>query len=162
LPPEGYLDVCLPVAPDRVRLGGWAIDRSAAGHPPRIAVEVDGDVYAEVDADVERPDLAAARGESCRRSGFAAEVVARDSAFRADQILAIRATSKGGRQTLLHLSPLEGADLTRRVAGALDEVRGENLHLRRANAELHRKIELMERSRFWKLRNGWWRLRGKR
>ena len=160
LPPEGYLDVCLPVAPDRVRLGGWAVDRVASDSPPRIAVEVDGEVLAELDADVERPDIAAVRGESSRRSGFVAEIVSGAGAFRADQILAIRATSKGGRQTLLHLSPLEGADLTRRVAGALDEVRGENLHLRRANAELHRKIELMERSRFWKLRNAWWRLRG--
>jgi SAM-dependent methyltransferase len=170
LPPEGYLDVALPIAPDRVRLAGWAIDRGAPGPGAvpdspgslRIAVEVDGEVLAEVAAEAEREDIAAVHGDAHRRCGFGVEIESRSGAFRADQILAIRAISRAGREMLLHLSPLEGADLTRRVAGALDEVRGENLHLRRANAELHRKIELMEQSRFWQLRNLWWRLRGRK
>jgi hypothetical protein len=160
LPPEGYLDACIPDAPDRLRVSGWAIDRQAPGRSPRIAVEIDGAVRAEVCAEEERPDIAAIHGDAALRSGFLAEVTSDDGAFRSNQILAVRATSSAGRDTLLHLSPVEGADLTRRVAGALDEVRGENLHLRRANADLHRKIALMERSRFWKLRTAWWRLRG--
>ncbi|HVS13998.1 MAG TPA: class I SAM-dependent methyltransferase [Thermoanaerobaculia bacterium] len=162
LPPEGYLDACIPVAPDRVRVSGWAIDRGAPETPPRITIEIDGVVRAETRAVEEREDLAAVHGAAHLRSGFVAEVASGGGALRPDQILAVRATSSGGRDTLLHLSPVEGADLGRRVAGALDEVRGENLHLRRANADLHRKIELMEQSRFWKLRNLWWRLRGRR
>jgi hypothetical protein len=162
LPPEGYLDACIPVAPGRLRVSGWAIDRGAPATPPLITVEIDGEVRAETRASEERPDLAVVHGAAHLRSGFLAEASSGAGAFRPDQTLAIRATSLGGRDTLLHLSPVEGADLGRRVAGALDEVRGENLHLRRANADLHRKVAMMEQSRFWKLRDLWWRVRGRR
>ena len=164
LPPEGYLDVCAPQHAGRLGLGGWAIDRAAPDHPPRIEVFLGGEQVGATQADRQRPEVAAELGEAFLRCGWQVEIELPEdrSGFDPAALLEVTATSAAGRTTVLHLSALEGADLVRRASGGLEETRSENLRLRVEIDRLEREKAAMEASRFWKLRNAWFRLTGRR
>ncbi|REJ79968.1 MAG: class I SAM-dependent methyltransferase [Acidobacteria bacterium] len=159
LPAEGYLDVCIQKGPGRVEMGGWAIDRSHPDQPPEITVDLEGHAPVSVPADRERGEVAALLGERYRHCGW--QVALDGGRFDPAAQLLVSATTRGGRRTLLHLSALEGADLVRRASGGLEETRAANLHLRAEASLLEERIAWMQASRFWKLRNAWFRLRGR-
>jgi hypothetical protein len=164
LPPEGYLDTCIRLERNRIQVAGWAIDRQHPATCPVVRVFLNGVEVASCRAEQERSDLAEVLGEEFRRSGWVAEIealaeVGDRGCFEPHDVVLVEAESASGRRTVLHLSELEGADLVRRVSGALEETRAQNLHLRAENVELERRIAAMERSRFWKLRNAWFRVR---
>lgn len=159
LPAEGYLDICIQKGPHRVDLGGWAIDRQSPSTPPRLRVELTGHEPIEVNADEPRDELARALGPQFERCGWRVGIEA--ERFAPESQLWVTATTVRGRTTVLHSSALEGADLVRRAAGGLEETRAANLHLRAQTVHLEQRIAWMEASRFWKVRNAWFRLRGR-
>ena len=160
LPAEGYLDTCVIQTPTTLQVAGWAIDRQKPAHDVEIEVSLAGEVIATVRASRLRPDLGEALGELFDHAGWVADYEA-SQRLDPDALLLVVSRSSSGRESVVHLSRLDGADLTRRASGGLEEVRDANLHLRARTAELEQRIEWMEQSRFWKLRNLWFRLTGR-
>ncbi len=161
LPAEGYLDTCVVLGPGTLQVAGWAIDRQEPSHKVEIEVTLNGEIVATAVANRIRPDLVEFLGEEFAASGWVADYECSRS-LDPDALLSVVSRSAGGRESVVHMSRLEGADLTRRAAGGLEEVRAANLHLRARTAELEQRIEWMERSRFWRLRNLWFRVTGRR
>ena len=159
LPPEGYLDTCIFLQSDELQVAGWAIDRQDPEQPPEITVSINGENVACTVAQQERQDIARILGREFSTSGWVATCRSKAQPFRARDMMLVEASSRNGRRTILHASALEGADLVRRVSGALEETRAANLHLQAKNAELERQIAGMKQSRFWKARNAWFRLK---
>lgn len=136
---------------DLLRVDGWlhdpdgTEDGGAAG-AARVEVRLDGELLAELPADGPRDDVAAFLGApGVTAAGWSGEI-ARAGGFAGESILTICGRS-AGRETLLHLGTLESAELALRQANELS-------HLRR-------ELDRVHRSRFWKLREAWWSLRGR-
>jgi SAM-dependent methyltransferase len=134
--PEGYLDR-YAVQPDgTLRLGGWALDRTAPGSPVRIELAAGRSKFTAETRD-ERPDVAALHGADYLRSGWSVVLGPADR-FRADDLVVARAESVGGGAggAVVHASALEVANLY--AALARDRVTISRLEsdLDRATAEL--------------------------
>lgn len=167
LEPLAWLDTAFLEAGDLLHAHGWAIDRDRPDERVAIRIEAGGREIAALRTSLPRPDIAAVHGRAGDHAGWEARCQApapQDAdlprAFQPDAPLLVTATAASGRTTLVHLSATEGADLRQRAAGSLEEIRFENLGLRNVIAGLEARIAAMEQSRFWKLRNAWWKVRG--
>jgi SAM-dependent methyltransferase len=164
--PELYLDRC-ELAENGLFLRGWTIAR--AGGVRRIEVLLDGRVLASAPADSERPDVAAVVGERFRRCGFELTAPLPSGFSRTGSILVLRLVDERGvgfpmhasaiDTALLGSSRLEVASLQHDLLRAREEAA---LREARAAAEiegLRARVAAMEASRFWKMRNAWFRVK---
>lgn len=156
---------------DKLWLAGWA------AHPlhrdPRVRVEiaVAGETVAQVRPDRSRPDVAERFGrEELEESGWLVHVPLDGSPSMSD-VVSVRVVDGRGLEEVLHLSTFEGLVAwweAKRLRGELAdcqrELKAADGHLKVAAVEvrdLKLRLAAMEASRFWKLRNWWFRLKGK-
>jgi hypothetical protein len=152
----------------RLELAGWAAARS--GSVRSIDLHLDGRLLASAAIDLERPDVAAFFGDERQaRAGWrlAAELPANGSL--AHPVLTLSVTDGRGVSSPLLSSSIEGVLLasSRHEAASL---RSDLAHreaswalerqaLAARSGELAAQIAAMEASRFWKLRNVWFRFK---
>jgi SAM-dependent methyltransferase len=153
---------------DVLEMRGWTLMRS--GEARAVQVSVDGQVLGTAPVDGPRPDVAALVGERFARSGW--ELTARlpPGISRNGSILIVRVVDGRGAGHPLWASTVETAFLAsaRQDADYLYQVLTET-RARFAETEaraaadlaaLQARIAAMEASRFWKLRNAWFRFKG--
>jgi hypothetical protein len=157
--------------PDKMWLAGWAAHPLHRDPQVRVEIVVAGETVARVRPDRPRPDVAERLGrEELRESGWLAHVPLDGSPAMDDPVL-VRAVEGRGLAEVLHLSTFEGlvtCQEAKRLREELTvchrELKAADGHLK-VNAVALRDLKLrlaaMEASRFWKLRNWWFRIRGK-
>ena len=178
---DGFVEHCSLAAPRSLLITGWVLDR-VSGEPPReVQALVDGVVVDRCDDLLPRPDVmpqfpddtAMARGWR-----LIAELPPRGPLCPCR--LEIRVTGAGGEPMLLYADSVEsallravrldylatGAHLRRERTAAQDRLREAKHHLQHLVnlrdiriAALEATIRAMEASRFWKLRNRWFRVK---
>lgn len=166
---EPWLQVERCVVTDgALEMTGWALVRSGA--VCEIQVTLDGRLLATAPVDGPRSDVAAVFGdERFTRSGWGLTAALPPETARSAALLIVRAVDARGAGHPLWASTLETAVLhsTRQETVALQRSLG-RVQARLAEVEaqaaevagLRARIAAMEASRFWKLRNAWFRLKG--
>jgi SAM-dependent methyltransferase len=174
--PEGHLDRCR-LSPAGLELEGWAVDHDRPGWRPLIEVSINGEVLGRVRAEHPRPDVARALGRAeAAHSGWRWQGAGRTRPVAPADVVMVKAIGEGGQSFVVHLSAVETAALwlaARRQRRRLEaaeaaakeaqatagerywEVRG----LTVARDALAARVAAMEASRFWKLRELWFRLK---
>ncbi len=168
--PDGFLERA-EVEAGRLRLSGWATERTPGRRLAWVRAWLDGRLAGESPAGGDRPDVAAMWGPCASRSGFAIEADLASRARHASTVLLLKAASDSGAETVLHIGTVESALLRsarKEVEAAGQEVyrreqaelEGRRLELRARRLalrveELEARIAAMRRSRFWKLRDAW-------
>jgi SAM-dependent methyltransferase len=152
----------------RLYLDGWAVLR--AGSAERVELLLDGELAGAAAITGPREDVAAALGEErFVRSGWDCSFALPPGASRSSSVLALRVVDDRGVGHLVQASSVDAALLAaaRRKIGllaaelALAHERTADVEARAAAAiaALETRIAAMEASRFWKLRNAWFRLK---
>lgn len=168
--PIGYLEGAVRSADGRaIALHGWAHDLYGPGIDT-VEVRVDGAKVASCAVEHSRPDVAAFFGEADLRAGWAVTVESSSArALDGDAMISVQAVSRSGLAHLIHLGSIEATELGLQ----LDE---EHARRQRAEAEaiaaraaaraaaasaaaLTSELDRMRSSRFWRLRDAWWRLK---
>lgn len=169
--PRFSLEHCGIIGSDRLEMSGWA-----AGRPVEVtgveAVEVtlDGRLLAELPVAHPRPDVAAMLGEPrSLHSGWGGVFALPPGTSRGSSVLVIRIRDGQGGSHPLRAGTVESLLLesARNDVSVLHrELRAAGERLAevqaRADAEiggLRARIAAMESSRFWKMRNAWFRLK---
>jgi SAM-dependent methyltransferase len=178
---DGFVEHCSLAAPRSLLITGWVLDRVSGGPPREVQALVDGVVVDRCDDLPPRPDVmpqfpddtAMARGWR-----LIAELPSRGPLCPCR--LEIRVTAAGGESMLLYADSVEsallravrldylatGSHLRRERTAAQDRLREAKHHLQHLVnlrdiriAALEATIRAMAASRFWKLRNRWFRLK---
>ncbi len=168
--PIGYLEAAARSNGGRaIALHGWAHDLYGPGLDA-VEVRIDGAKVASCAVEHSRPDVAAFFGETDLRAGWVVTVDTRATrALDGAAMISVQAVSRNGLAHLIHLGSVEGTELGLR----LDE---EHEQRKRAEAEaiaartatraaaaseavLVSELDRMRASRFWRLRDAWWRLK---
>ncbi len=159
-PPEG--------GPAVLELAGWSA--ALGGGVREVQATLDGRLLAVAPVDGPRPDVAAAlRHERFARAGWAMKAPLPPGISRSAALLILRAVDARGAGFPLWASTLETAllQVARQDVGFLSQRLGE-IQARLAETEARAAAEIagreariaaMEASRFWKLRNAWFRLK---
>ncbi len=164
--PYLFVERCALAGPDRLELRGWA---GVLGSGGLAAVEVllDGELLARLPIDGARPEVAAMLGEPrLERSGWGGICRLPEGVSRSVAVLRMRVVDDRGTAHPEAAATLEAAlhGSTRlEVTVAQRELRQAAAHAERLALDasaLAARIAAMEASRFWKLRNLWFRLRG--
>jgi SAM-dependent methyltransferase len=166
--PQLFLEGCKLAGRDRLKLSGWAIVRG--GEAKAVEAILDGELVARFPVADRRPEVAAMFGEpELALCGWGEECRLPEGADRGS-ILLLRVEDGRGKSHAVYGATLESAllqasELTVRVLedqvrhqrelAALDAARAGH-----AREELAARLAAMEASRFWKIRNLWFR--GKR
>ena len=169
LEPLLLIETCELEAPDRLALSGWTVALSGAAREVQAAL--DGRVVATAVVEGRRDDVAAAFGdEQLARSGWALTVPLPLGVSRNAAVLVVRVVDGRGVGHPLWAGTVESARLhgaqqnLAAVRRRLDEAEAKLAETEgRAAAEsaaLQARLAHMEASRFWKLRNAWFRLKG--
>lgn len=152
----------------RLSLDGWAAAR--AGSAERVEVLLDGALAAVAAITGPREDVAAVLGEErFVRSGWDCSFPLPPGASRSSSVLALQVVDDRGVAHRVHASSVDAALLaaSRRKIGLL-EAEIARAHERIADVEaraaaaiaaLETRIAAMEASRFWKMRNAWFRVK---
>lgn len=169
--PRGYVESFHLEEPGRLALRGWAHDAGWGRPIEEVRLLVDGRVSGRVRQFGTRPDVAASLRLPVEEAALDWLLTGRvpPGASRSRVVVMVKLLLAGGGEHLLHLSSLESAllwsawrDLDR-AGTKLEEAAAELRHVRaRAELEiegLERRIAAMEASRFWRLRNVWFRLK---
>lgn len=155
--------------PYLLEMSGWALVRS--GDVREVQATLDGQPLGVAAVEGPRQDVAAAFGdERFTRSGWGFTAPLPAGLSRSSALLIVRAVDARGVGHPLWASTLETALLAsaRQEIGVLHRVLGQ-AHAElvtaqaRAVAEasaLQARIAAMEASRFWRMRNAWWRVKG--
>lgn len=152
----------------RLELSGWAAARS--GSVRSLELRIDGDLRASTAIDLVRPDVAAFFGdERYARAGWRLDVGLPANGSLSAPVVTLTVIDGRGSPNVLLSSSIEGALLasSRHEAASL---RVDLAHREAAWAlerqtlaaradELEARIRAMEASRFWKLRNLWFRFK---
>jgi SAM-dependent methyltransferase len=134
-------------------LRGWAHDLHGPGLEA-VEVRIDGALAARCAAEDPRADVAARFGEPDLRAGWSATVSApAGGTLGGEAMVSVQAVSASGLAHLIHLGSLEGTELGL-------QLEWESGHRRQAEAQAAAEIDRMRASRFWKLRDAWWALKG--
>jgi SAM-dependent methyltransferase len=166
--PQLFLERAELAPEGRLALKGWAAVRSGAVR--EVEAVLDGERLAAAPVEEPRPDVAEfLGGERYLRSGWLLSFPLPAETSRSASVLKLRAVDARGVRHPLWIGSLESALLVsarnetgwfqrqlRHAETALAEERG------RAAVEaeaLRARIAAMEASRFWKLRNAWFRLK---
>jgi SAM-dependent methyltransferase len=164
--PQLFVERCALAASDVLELRGWA---GALGSGGLAAVEVllDGELLARLPIEGARPDVAALLGDPrLERSGWGGACRLPAGASRSSAVLRMRVVDDRGVVHPEAAAMLEAAlhDATKlEVTVARRELhqtaaRAQRLELQ--VAALEARIAAMEASRFWQLRNQWFRVKG--
>lgn len=165
--PELFLERFAVAGPDRLEMSGWAAARSG----PVAAVEVvlDGELLAELPVAFPRPDVAGMLGPRFLQSGWGGGVELPPGTSRGAAVLLLRVRDGRGATYLLRAGTvdsllLESARNVIKVLRRKLRERRERLAEVEARTEaeirgLRARIAAMETSRFWKMRNAWFRLK---
>jgi SAM-dependent methyltransferase len=157
------------LAPDgRLALAGWAAVRCGAVRA--VEAVLDGERLAAAPVAEPRPDVAALLGgERHLRSGWLCSLPLPAAASRSASILLLRAVDARGAGHPLWIGSLEAVLLVssrneatrlRRELRHAEAVHAEERARAAVEAEaLRARIAAMQASRFWKLRNAWFRLK---
>ncbi|HEX7180833.1 MAG TPA: class I SAM-dependent methyltransferase [Thermoanaerobaculia bacterium] len=159
------IDDCALPSPDRLTLRGWAVVRT--GGVREVQVVVDGQVLGTAPVEDPRPDVAALIGGEFERCGWACSCPLPASASRSTSILIVRVIDARGVSHPLWASSIDAALLSasRQHVAYLNHLLRQS-EARKAEAEaraaaeiggLQARIAAMEASRFWKMRNAWFR-----
>ena len=153
---------------DILEMRGWALMRS--GDAREVQVSIDGRIVGSAPVDGPRPDVAALVGERFGRSGWELTAELPPGISRNQAILIVRVVDGRGAGHPLWASTVETAFLAsaRQDADYLYQMLTETrAHLAETQARaaadaaaLQARIAAMEASRFWKMRNAWFRLKG--
>jgi len=184
--PRGYLDACYFESPERLMIAGWAAERDAAGAEVRVTVTVNGMTAGEVTPSLPRPEARPELGAAADRAGWALRLEAAEPFSPADLIVVTARSPRG--LSVIHAGRLETANLyldlmraeplREEHERALAELRGvraalaaESRRVAELDAAVHRlgwekhaleqRIAAMRASRFWRLREAWFRLTGR-
>lgn len=162
--PDGRVETCAVEGGRELRLAGWAAHPTRPDLPVSVEVLHAGERVGRFEPTHLRPDVAAHfRRAELALSGWAGTCRPPRGWVRGTDPLLIKAVDGAGGEMVLHCGSVEGleaatreAELRRELAFTYGELEKADRHLRE-NAE---KFAAMEASRFWKLRNLWWRVRG--
>lgn len=165
--PQLYLETCALVGRDRLKLSGWTVLRG--GEAKWVEALLDGELVARFQVCDRRPRVAEMMGgDTYLISGWGDECLLPERADFSSVLLLRVEDGRGG------LHPVYGATLaaalleSSRLAGQVLE--GQLTHEREqaalaaaraaaAQAGLEARLAAMEASRFWKIRNAWFRLK---
>jgi SAM-dependent methyltransferase len=156
----------------RLELDGWAAVRS--GDDVRsVEVFLDGELLAAAPVDLDRADVAGLLGRPGLRPGWRCVCPIPEGASRSRAVLLLRAVDGRGvghplwagsiERLLLAAARLEIGSLRHEKADAWAAYERERVDLARMAREVQRLgglVASMEASRFWKLRNAWFRVKG--
>lgn len=164
--PYLFLERCELTAPERLELRGWA-GLQGCGGLAAVEVLLDGQRLARFAIDADRPDVAELLGDPrLLRSGWGGSCPVPPGTSRSASVFGLRVVDdRGGVHPELACT-LEAAllDSSKREVGYLhSELRRAEERaagLARHAAALEARIAAMEASRFWKLRNRWYRVKG--
>ncbi len=177
--PEAYVEQLSFEPPDRLRVRGWAVDRSG-GALQEVRVTLGDQVLARCRDFEPRQDAADhLAGAGLTPQGWALEALLPRGTSRPAGVLKLWLVDAAGRESVVEASTLEGA-LQRSAVLELGAARGElertraELDAYRAEtprvahqrnllqirtAELEARLAAMEASAFWRLRNRWFALK---
>jgi SAM-dependent methyltransferase len=176
--PEGFVDHCTLTPPDRLDLSGWVADR-ATGQPVReVQLRLDGEVLQICRLFTPRGDVAAKLFQNDERTaaqGWRFAVQLPHGTSRSTAALSLRVIDALGRESILYAATVDSA-LLAAVRRDLFDLEQELARVRREGREameqrmaekgyeisvLEARLAAMEQSRFWKIRNGWFRVKRK-
>lgn len=164
--PEGYVEAFELETPDRLFVRGWAADPFWSVGVEEIEVSIDGRPAGSCRAFGERRDVAEAWKIDPRwTAGWELSCPVPAARSRSAATVLVRARSPRGFPRLLYAGSLESALLwsaRRRLEaqeGKLRELRGDVAARKSLYADLERHVAGMEKSRAWKLRTAWFRLK---
>lgn len=188
---QGYLDACYLQDPSTLVLSGWAAGKGGRSRDLEVQVYVNGEIQARVKPDLSRPDTQPLLGAASEHAGFEV-VVRSLREFGATDMLAVVLESGDVKDVAyagtievigLYLKTVSLAEENRQLRHERDSSRAECDGIRSAlSRETHRVAELdravnqigwqkhvfeqeiaaMRRSRFWKAREAWFRVTGRR
>jgi len=142
---------------------GWCLDFTGQAPLGAVEMRVDGAGAGMVEAFGPRPDVADAHYLPLERAaGW--QVIGRVPADRSrtEVTVLLKARSRSGAERILFLGSLESALLLaarQRIATLEVELRATRTRAVLALGRLRHRISAMRSSRFWKLRNGWFRIK---
>ncbi len=163
------IDRCALEQPDLLALSGWCAVRG--GQVREVQVSLDGRIVAASPVEGLRADVATAFGdERMARSGWALLVPLPAGTSRSSAILIVRVVDERGAghplwastvDTALFSTARQDVDVLRRGLEELQaRLTASEARAAAEIAELEARIAAMEASRFWKLRNAWFRFKG--
>jgi len=182
--PDAIIDNAT-IAGSKLSINGWAATRSRRCGIERLAIELAGREVAEVTSFTAREDVAAHyRDDGFRNSGWGCTIELHGRPLLLDDVLLLKVTGQCGFEWVIHAETMVSAAMRAPLARATHDalyravlVRAQfeereaalkarvaalegELAERSAEAErLTGTIRWMESSRFWKLREQWWRFR---
>lgn len=165
--PYLFLERCAMAGRDLLEMSGWAAVRT--GEVEAVEVLLDGEVLADFPVDQPKPEVAKMLGgERYLRTGWGGGLHLPPGISRGSSVFVVRVRDGRGVSHPLRAGSIESLLLEsarNEVTATKQEMerRLSEVHTR-AGAEMHRlrtRIESMEASRFWKLRNAWFRLKGR-
>lgn len=150
-------------------LAGWSTAR--VGAVREVQATLDGRLLAAAPVDVLRPDVAAVlRDERFARSGWRIKAPLPPGIARNEALLILRTVDARGvsfpvwastlETALLHSSRQDVAVLQSALGQAQARIAETEARAAAEAAGLQARIAAMEASRFWKIRNAWFRLKG--
>ena len=164
--PYLFLEHCSVKGRDRVEMSGWAAVRT--GEVAAVEVLLDGKLLGDFPVDQPKPEVARMLGgERYLRTGWGGGFQLPPGTSRGSSVLVVRVRDGRGVSHPLRAGSVESLLLE----SARNEVTATRQEMERrvsevhtwAGAEMHKlktRIGSMEASRFWKLRNAWFRLKG--
>lgn len=170
---RGYLESCELTAPGAITARGWVADPGGGRRIESVEVTVDGRPAGTTRELQPRPDVAAAvAATAAATASWRCPCPVPSGVPRSEVVLLVKARLEDGSEHVLHLSSLEAAllwsarrrgeeledavrRLTARAAGLEAEAAGREHRI----AELEARLRAMRASRFWKLRDAWFRLK---
>ncbi len=168
--PQLFVEKAELTAEGRLELSGWAAVRN--GTVREVEVWLDGERLGSTTVEAERCDVAGFfGGDRHVRSGWACACPLPSGASRSTAVLRLRVIDGRGHSHVLWAGSVEGLLLaasrleTNHLQGCLHHTEAvladERARTAVERSVLQARIAAMEASRFWKLRNAWFRLKAR-
>ena len=163
------IETCSLETPDLLTLSGWSVVLS--GEAREVQASLDGRIVAASPVVGPRSDVAAElKDERFARSGWKLTVPLPSGLDRNAALLILRVVDARGvghplwastvETALLHVARQDVKLLDRRLAETKERLAGAEARAAAEIEGLQARIAAMEASRFWKIRNVWFRLKG--
>lgn len=167
--PVGHLEGAARSPDGRwITLNGWAHDPHGEG-AVTLEARLDGELAACCAVELPRPDVAAVYGKDDLKASWALSVGSPAGRLAGETMLSLIAVGRSDAEFLIHLGSIEATELELRLreesrARTAESAARENAERTAAAAVAAQgrqsaEIERMRASRFWKLRDAWWKLR---
>ncbi|HEX3552447.1 MAG TPA: class I SAM-dependent methyltransferase [Thermoanaerobaculia bacterium] len=156
--PEGFVEHC-SLTRGRLRLAGWVVDRARRAAPRELRLTVGGETVLVHRDFVPRPEVGVLFPyEQVTPCGWDLAAELPPGAEVAGPLVALDVVDAAGGVSRLYEDPLPAALLrSARLDGYTLDVRARKL--REEGDALRARLAGMEASRFWKLRNAWFRVK---